>query len=193
LIDVFKQKIKENLSPKRVEHSLNVAQLASDLAKNYGLDPKKAEIAGLLHDCAKEIPYPLLLGKAEQFGLEFDDIEKKSPELLHSIIGAEVAFEEFGIKDPEILSAIAKHTTGSKEMSPLDQIIYIADYLDPLRDYQNVELIKHLAFKDLDLAVTEISKEVLNFLTKREILIHPKTVECWNFHLEKGKGKHGNK
>ncbi|MFC1596031.1 bis(5'-nucleosyl)-tetraphosphatase (symmetrical) YqeK [Candidatus Margulisiibacteriota bacterium] len=182
MIDVFKDKLRETLSPRRFSHSLEVARIASELAKNYGLDPQKAEIAGLLHDCAKEIPFPLLLSKADQYGLEIDDIEKTDPKLLHALVGALVAYEEFGIKDDDILSAISKHTTGSREMSPLDQIIYVADYIDPLRNFQNIELIKELAYTDLNKAVCQTAKQILDFLNTRNMVIHPKTVECLNNH-----------
>jgi len=185
MIDVFKEKLKTVLSEKRFAHSLEVAQIASELARNYGVDPRKAEIAGLLHDCAKEIPFPLLLQKADRYGLELDEIERQSPELLHALIGAEVAYEEFGIKDPDILSAIAKHTTGSKDMSALDEVIYIADYLDPLRNYQNLHVVRELAFKDIKQAVSQTAREVLNYLIKRDVLIHPRTLECWNTYVEK--------
>ncbi|MFH1429362.1 MAG: bis(5'-nucleosyl)-tetraphosphatase (symmetrical) YqeK [Candidatus Margulisiibacteriota bacterium] len=185
MIESIKKRIKDVLSEKRYAHTLKVAQIASELAKNYGIDPEKAEIAGLLHDCAKEIPLPLLLSKAEQYGVELDEIERQNPALLHAIVGAQVAYNEFGIKDEDILSAIAKHTTGSKEMSALDQIIYVADYLDPLRNYQNVELIKELAMTDLDLAVGKTAGEILKYLKIRDALIHPNTLECENNYAKK--------
>ena len=185
MISALTDQLKKRLSPARYEHSIEVASIASRLASHYGLDPQKAEIAGLLHDCAKEIPFPLLYAHAEKSGRMLDEIEMKNPKLLHALVGADIAFHEFGIKDHDILSAIAKHTTGSKAMSPLDQIVYVADYLDPLRELDNLALLQKLAYTNLDLAVSKIAGEMIQYLTDRERLIHPNTIECWNVHVEK--------
>ena len=131
--DEMCRKLKQKLNDKRYIHSIGVEYTAANLAFLYGEDVKRARIAGLLHDCAKCIPTDEKLKKAKKLGIPINSSEKANPDLLHGKLGAYYAKEKFGIKDEEILSAITYHTTGKPEMTLLEKIIFVADYIEPNR------------------------------------------------------------
>ncbi len=179
------EKLKEMLDEERFTHSLAVAELAAKLAERHGYDPAKAELAGLVHDCAKCMSPALLIKKIYEYGVELDEIERRYPALWHPIVSAYVAKEEFGVEDEEILRAIRLHTTGDGEMSLLDKIIYIADYADPTRGYPESDKVRRLAFRDLDEALLETSKQkIIYVLGKGRVMIHPRTVAAHNSAVE---------
>ncbi|MDO5389349.1 MAG: bis(5'-nucleosyl)-tetraphosphatase (symmetrical) YqeK [Clostridia bacterium] len=128
-MELITSKLHSVLTPKRYIHTLGVAQESLQLAKRYGIDPDKAYMAGLLHDCAKCLTDEEKLELCEKYELELDDILKSQPDLTHSFLGAKIAEKEYGIKDKEILNAISYHTTGRPNMSMLEKKIFIEYYI----------------------------------------------------------------
>ena len=116
----------------------------------YGEDIEKAQVAGLLHDCAKCIPNDKKIRMCKERQIEISKVELKSPFLLHSKLGAYLAKEKYGVEDPDILSAIMWHTTGRPNMTRLEKIVFTADYIEPQRcKAENLPQVRRLAFHDL--------------------------------------------
>ncbi|MBQ4232547.1 MAG: bis(5'-nucleosyl)-tetraphosphatase (symmetrical) YqeK, partial [Lachnospiraceae bacterium] len=132
-INDMKKRLKDDLSKKRYEHTLGVAYTAASMAMCYGEDVNKAYIAGLLHDSAKCLSDKEKLKSAKKYKVTVTDAERENLELLHAKLGAEFAFDYYEVEDEEILSAIRCHTTGKADMSPLEEILFIADYIEPNR------------------------------------------------------------
>jgi predicted HD superfamily hydrolase involved in NAD metabolism len=172
----LQNKLKQALSEMRYRHSLGVQQTAVELALRFGVDAQKAAMAGLLHDCAREIPNDRLLKRAKEFGIVFGSLEQCSTVLLHAAVGAYVAGVEYGVLDEEIHSAIALHTTGGPNMSKLDKIIFLADFIEPNREYPGVEALRKLADIDLDRAVLAAFDQTLHYLVEKKMVIHPASV-----------------
>lgn len=137
----------------RYAHTLRVARFAVRLAGRYGEDTGRARLAGMLHDLARLFPPEVLLAESRARGLAIDDFDREHPRVLHARLGAELAREQFGVDDERVLSAIRAHTLGSSSMSRLDAIIYLADSLEPGRDFVERTQLEHLAFQDLDAAM----------------------------------------
>ena len=138
----------------RYEHSVRVARCAELLAQRHYLDAGKARVAGMLHDLARLYSGPRLLDECERREIPIGEFERHNPIVLHAPLGAALARDEFGIDDPDVLSAIAKHTLGDAEMSPLDCILYLADSLEPGRDFAEREDLWNLALSDLRAAMS---------------------------------------
>ena len=178
------QKIQMRMSEQRFKHVLGVEETAVALAKKYGASPEKASIAALTHDYAKERP-------DEEFKMVIvrDGFD---PELLnynnaiwHGLVGASFVERELGITDAEILHAIRVHTTGAAKMSLLYKIIYVADYIEPGRDFPGVQDARAIAWADLDEAVAFETKHTLAHLLAQEQQIYPKTIETYNYWVAK--------
>lgn len=153
----------------RYEHTLGVEFTAASLAMRYGVDIDKAEIAGLLHDCAKCIDDEDKFDDCKKYKIELTDVEKRNPFLIHSKLGAVYANKLYGIDDEEVISAIRFHTTGKPDMTLLEKIIFIADYIEPGRDKApNLKEIRQMAFIDIDEAMYMILKDTLDYLDKGE-------------------------
>ncbi len=176
----MKDKLKEMLKPKRYRHSLGVAESAVMLAKRHGCDEEKAYIAGLLHDAAKNISKEDSLRLCYEYGIKLNEVERRNPSLLHAPLGVEVVKREFGINDIEILSAIKCHTVGKAGMSLLDKIIYVADMIEPSRDYPGVDHLRKTAMDDIDEATLEGLKSSIEVNLKKGALIHPDSIAAWN-------------
>ena len=156
----IKKDLKNLLSEKRFEHTLGVEYTSACLAMRYGADMEKARMAGLLHDCAKYLSADDKIAYSKRFGMPMSKYEKKNPELLHAKLGACFAHTKYGVTDPEILSAITWHTTGKPDMSLLDKIVYVADYLEPNRNQApNLPEVRELAFRDLDDCLCQILED----------------------------------
>lgn len=176
-------KLSQTLSGKRFRHSLGVSQTAGELASRFAEDVPKAKLAGLLHDCARSIPSNNLLQMAEVFAIVVNDVERCQPVLLHAPIGACLARREYGIDDPDILKAIALHTTGGRDLSKLDKIIYLADFIEPSRDFPGIDKLRSLALYNLDAAMLAAYDKSLHYVIEQGELIHPATVEGRNYLL----------
>jgi nicotinate-nucleotide adenylyltransferase len=160
------------LGGKRLLHTLNVGYLSAHLADVFGCDKNKALIAGALHDCAKELPIEEQTELAKRYSGDLFT-EKK---LLHSPAGAAFAMEQLGIEDREILDAICYHTTGRGDMSVLEKIVYLADKIEPSRDYTDLTPIRAAAEKDLDSAMRMTASSVRDKFVSQGRDIHPMTV-----------------
>ncbi len=161
----IKEKLRHKLGMGRFEHTMGVAYTAACLAMRYGASQEDAEIAGLLHDCAKQYDNDTLLKKCTKHGLPISEAERKNPSLLHAKLGAYLAQHKYDVEDPKILDAIRYHTTGRPEMSLLEKIVYVADYIEPRRfKAPNLEKIRRLAFQDLDRTIYEIMSDTLDYL-----------------------------
>ncbi|AEV69586.1 bis(5'-nucleosyl)-tetraphosphatase (symmetrical) YqeK [Acetivibrio clariflavus] len=180
-IQQIHDRLKEVLSPKRFKHSLGVMETAVKLAAQYGVDAKKAELAGLLHDCAREMAVEDILKICRQNNIKMDDISLMQPKLLHGPAGSIVAREVYGIEDEEILSAIYCHTTGRKNMSTLDKIIFLADYIEPGRDFPGVDKVREAVFEDLDKGMVVSLMGIIRHLVEKRGLIQIDTIDTWNF------------
>lgn len=180
----LKKKIKKVLDRERYQHTLGVAYTASSLAMRYGLDPERLFQAGLLHDCAKNIPNPEKYTLCRKYGIELNNTEKKAPYLLHSKLGAYLAEHTYGIRDAEILNAIRYHTTGRPGMSLPEEIIFTADYIEPNRDRApNLREIRQRAFVDLESAIVEILEDTLYYLEKGDRPIDPMTRQTYEYYI----------
>ena len=179
----LQKKIKEELSEDRYEHTIGVMYTAESLAMRYGVDMTKAAVAGLLHDCAKCIPNAQKLKMCKKNGIEITDMEVKNPSLLHAKLGAYLAEEMYGVDDPEILSAIKWHTTGKPDMSMMDIIIYMADYIEPNRDKApNLREIRKLCFENIEEALYQVLEGTLSYLGNHPEMIDPMTKISYDFY-----------
>ncbi len=169
------------LSERRYHHSLGVAETALKLAKRYGANEEKAYLAGLVHDCAKEIPAEESIRLLQNdYGIKPDGMSMRNPRLLHGILGASIAQSRFGIYDPEILDAIRYHTTGKAGMGLLSCIVYIADFIEPNRAYRDVEYLRELTFKNLKEGMLFAVDFTIKDLVDKGRTIHPDTLHCRN-------------
>ena len=181
-IPEFREKLQKKLNPGRYEHSLSVAFTCICLAMRYGYDMDKAELAGLMHDCGKRYSDDIILKKCLKHGLEVTDAEYKALPVLHAKYGAWLAEHKYQITDREILDAIGCHTTGRPEMTTLDKILYIADYIEPRRyKAENLPIIRKMAFEDLDGTMYAILSGTLEYLDKKGGNIDPMTVEAYEY------------
>lgn len=163
----IREELQKKLSPGRYEHTLGVSYTCMALAMRYGCDLEQAELAGLLHDCAKRYDDAAIIEKCAQKGVELTESELRAPAVIHARLGAWMAEHKYGITDPEILSAIACHTTGKPAMSLLDKILYVADYIEPGRNKApRLPELRKLAFEDLDGALYHILAGTLDYLAQ---------------------------
>lgn len=181
----MREQLENKLTKKRYEHSIGVSYTAASMAMVHGADVEKAAIAGLLHDCAKCYPAEEKLKRCKKHGLPVNKYEKKNPELLHAKLSAYYAKTKYEVCDEEILSAITWHTTGKANMSILDKIIYIADYIEPNRKMlPEMDIIRREAFTDLDACLIHILKNTIEYLMEREPdSIDSITLETYQFYV----------
>jgi len=183
--------LKKNLIEKRYIHILGVADIAKKLAKLNGISEEKAEIAGLAHDIAKNLSKVRMKEIIEENNIILSAVEKDNANLWHSIIGAIESKNKLGIEDEEILDSIRWHTTGKENMSILTKIIYIADMIEPSRNFDGVENIRKITFEDLDMGVYYGLTRSIEFLLIKNLLIDENTIKARNYFLfdSKFKGK----
>ena len=178
-IMMFRKRLQNRLSPMRYEHSLSVSFTCMSLAMRYGYDMNKAELAGLMHDCGKRYSDEVILKKCLKHGIPVSESENKALAVLHAKYGAWLAENKYQIRDEEILSAIACHTTGKPDMTVLDKILYIADYIEPRRyKAENLPQMRAMAYVDLDQTMFAILDSTLEYLTKKGGSIDPMTREA---------------
>ena len=162
----MEQKLAKHLDEDRMRHTLGVMYTAAGLAMVHGCSLEKAQVAGLLHDCAKCIPNKKKLKLCLENQIPMTEYEEKNPFILHAKLGAFLARKKYGVEDEEILEAITWHTTGKPDMSLLDKIIYLADYIEPGRDKASrLPYIRKLAFQDLDECMYQVLKDTLEYLS----------------------------
>jgi len=167
----------------RYRHSIGVANTAACLAMRYGVSMEDAYIAGLLHDCAKCLSDEELLLRCRKYNIPITEYEAQSPYLLHGKLGAFYAKERYNIEDEDICSAIKYHTTGRARMSPLEEIIFIADYIEPLRNKAaDLDEVRKLVFVDIKKAVYVVTKDTLEYLKSMNKPIDPQTVVTYEYY-----------
>lgn len=177
-------KLKTMITNKRYIHSLGVEYTAAALAMVHGADVNKARLAGLLHDCAKGLSASDKLEKAKKHKLPISEYEEKNPDMLHAKLGAYYAAKRFDVSDKEVISAITWHTTGRPDMTLLDKIIFVADYIEPNRKMiKDMEIIRKEAFSDIDLAVIHILKNTIDYLETDGKEMDFATIETYNHYL----------
>ena len=187
-ITEMKKKLKKELDKNRYEHTKGVMYTAGCIAMAHGDDYKKAMLAGLLHDCAKCIPTETKFELCEKYHVILSESEVKNPSLIHAKLGAALAEHLYEVTDPEILHAIKVHTTGMPDMSLLDKILFVADYMEPGRnEAPNLEVIRELAFGDLDACVAQILYDTLKYLSGKKGAIDPMTEMTYKFYKDNRK------
>ena len=177
LKEKIKQDLKESLSKHRYTHVLGVAAKARELASQYGGDLDQAEVAGLLHDAAKQKPLEEMQQLARRsFGDSLPAAVMSAGGLLHGYAAVTIARETYGIQDETLLAALAHHTTGAEHMGTLEKIIFIADYIEVNRDFDGVETLRQLAAADLNRAVLAGDDSTISHLLAQEKTIYAGTV-----------------
>ena len=182
-IQEIQEILKKRLSEDRYNHSVGAMKKAVELAKKYGENEKDAELAGLIHDIAKEMGKQEIEDYVKAHNIELDEIEKAQLNLAHGKIGANIAKEEFGANE-KIQNAIKYHTMGNVAMNQFDKIIYIADKIEDTRTYEELEKVTELAGKSLDEAILYILDFTTQKCIRKQIAIHPDTILLRN-HLLK--------
>ena len=178
-------KLKKYLDEDRLWHTLGVMQMSASLAIRYDYPMERAQLAGLLHDCAKCIPAKKKLKICKDNKIPVTDFEREHTFLLHAKVGAWVAREKYGVTDPEILSAITWHTTGKENMTLLEKIVYIADYIEPARNKApRLAEIRKIAFENLDLCMYEILHDTLEYLDDDPQDIDQATIQAYNYYSD---------
>ena len=191
--DCIKKTLKESLSEERYNHTLGTADCALKLAKKYGLDEKKAYLAGLLHDCAKCKSNDELLKIIKQELKNIDEGELQNHKTLHAPVGEYFARTMYNIDDSEILNAIRYHTIGRVNMSLFEKIIFLADKIEEnTRDKKYSEEIWQILDKNkgetgLDMALFRCFSETIKSLVNRELKICKTTIDVYNELLDKVK------
>lgn len=181
--DFFENEVKKYVDEKRFIHSKGVAQTAYLLAKKYGEDCKKAYFAGLVHDIAKNFDYEKQLKFSKNIKLSKD--EKEYKKMLHAPAGAGFLKENYGIKDKKVLNGVRFHTKGDPNMTLFDKIIYLADYVEPSRNYNGVKELRQAVFSDIEKGLLLSCDETLKMLVERKNKISPCLIELRNSIIEK--------
>ena len=186
----IKKYLKKHLTKERYHHTVGVAYTAMSMAMKYNPQPDnnefmiKAEIAGLLHDCAKCMDNDKKIRICNKNQISYSKIEAENPYLLHGKVGAYIARKEFDILDEDILNAITWHTTGRPAMSLLEKIIFVADYIEPSRrPIPELNLIRQLAFTDIDQAVIKMLENTLKYLNEKGNPIDDMTQKTYDSYI----------
>lgn len=181
--------VKKQLTERRYVHTIGVMETAIKLARKYGADEKKAELAAIFHDYAKYRPKEEMEKCIVEEYLPAD-LLTANIELWHAPVGAFLVEKEAGIKDNEILDAIRYHTTGRAGMTRLEKIIFLADYIEPGRKFPGVDEVRQLAEEDLDLALIKALQNTISFLLGKNQPIYPDTFHTYNDLVINRRRKH---
>ena len=187
--------LKSRLDPERFMHTQGVMYTSSALAMAHGVSVERARIAGLLHDCAKYMRGQVIIDASREAGVEVTEFDEKNPSILHAKLGAKYARTRYGVEDKEILSAIEFHTTGKPEMTKLEQIVYIADFIEPNRDselsdnsdnYEEFDpsQIRKTAFTNLDECCYLIMHFMVSKLINSGKLMDKTTLLAYNYYKQ---------
>lgn len=184
-VQKWQSKIESRIGTKRMEHTMRVVETAQKLAAHYGVDVEKAKTAAFFHDCAKIRDEKELLDRAKDYGLVLSEEMKAVPQIIHSYLGAIVAQTDYGINDIDVLNAIRYHTTGRAQMSNLEKIIFLADYIEPGRSFPGVEQARALAMNNVDEAMLYCLSHTISYLLEQDEMIALETIKARNYLLEK--------
>ncbi|MEI3199472.1 MAG: bis(5'-nucleosyl)-tetraphosphatase (symmetrical) YqeK [Lachnospiraceae bacterium] len=181
----LEKKLKKYMDEERFIHTQGVMYTACALAMCHNADMNQARLAGLLHDCAKCIPNSKKLKICQRENIPVSAAEEASPDLLHAKLGVYISKEKYGVTDREVRQAVRYHTTGRPEMTLLEKIIYIADYIEPGRDKApNLPTVRRLAFQDLDETMYVILKDTLEYLEHGSGTIDATTRQACRYYQE---------
>lgn len=173
LIDV-KNRLSAVIRKKRLCHTMMTCCEAVKLAAHYGADTKKARLAAMLHDCIK-LPNKELLEYCDERFIDVSEEERLNPYLIHSRLGAALASEEYGVADPEVISAIRSHTLGRVGMTLMDKIIYVADKIEPTRDFEGVQEMRETAYRDINKAMLMVMQHSADYTAASGRKVNPAT------------------
>ena len=188
--EFYTQHIRERLGDYRFKHSVNVSREAIRLARRYGGDEEKAELAGLLHDVMKDAGKKEQLAIIEKYGVKLNEVELQAPKLWHAIAGAVYVKKVLRIRDKDIVNAVRYHTTARAGMTLLEKIVYIADYTSEERDYKGVEKMRKASNVSLEYAMEEALAFGIEARAEEHTAIHPDTFAAYNeIMLEKKENK----
>ena len=181
----MRKKLKKALTKERYEHTKGVMYTAAALAMAYEYDIQRAMIAGLLHDCCKCMSPEENISICDEHHVLLTQVEYDNPALIHAKAGSVYAQTNYGINDPEILHAIRVHTTGEPDMTLLDKILFVSDYIEPGRDKAaNLTEIRRLAFSDINQCVAKILYDTLHFLNQKKGVIDPQTSITYEYYQQ---------
>lgn len=185
-LDMSRDQLIKNLEQKvtkeRLKHMISVEETCIRLAHLNHYDAKKAGLAGLLHDYAKNLSDSEFIHLIDKYQLG-EELKQWNNNIWHGLVGTYKIQEDLGITDKEILQAIRYHTTGSSQMTLLDKIVYVADYIEPSRDFPGVDKARKLADISLDKAVAYETAQTIRYLVKKRIPIHPQTLQTYNAYI----------
>ena len=174
--------LQQSLKPKRYEHSVRVYRTALQMAEQYHADTEKVAVAALIHDCGRQISKEASAAKARELGIPVDPVEEAQPILLHAKLGVYYAIHKYGVSpdDREVLDAIRYHSTGTADMTQTAKIVFLADLIEPGRDFEGVEAIREASFEDLDRGMLLSYDNTIRYLLEDGLLIHPDAVAGYN-------------
>lgn len=184
ITEEMKSDILNRIGEKRYNHTIRVRDTAVELAKIYNVDLEKAYVAGMLHDCAKIRDEKELIEVSFDYGLNLTDDMEKAPQIIHSFLGAIISEKKYGIEDEDILNAIRFHTTGRENMSDLEKIVFLANYIEPMRNFSGVDKARKLACEDLNKAMMYSLNNTILFLCNKDEYIALNTIKARNYILE---------
>ena len=182
-LNQMEEKLNNTLSERRYKHSIGVMEAAVKMAEHFGADVEKARIAGLLHDCAKEIDKDEALKMCDELGILIDEEKRVQKGLLHADLGAELMKREYGIDDAEIYSAVKCHTMGKRDMSMLDKILYLADFIEVnRREFDGLSELRRICFEDLDEAMLFAINLSISFVLSKGKTLHKQTTDTKEYY-----------
>ena len=187
--DKLYNEVKQQLSEKRFNHSKAVVKRALEYAKIYNVDAETIKLVAIAHDIAKELSEEEIAKCIEKYGIKLDEIEKQNKDLLHAKLGAYICKNEFGFTE-DMANAVKYHTTGKANMSLLEKIIYLADATEETRTYipnTYAEIIK----QDINKGIIEVCKFVINHIMESNKIIHPNSIQCYNYYINMCKYENG--
>ncbi len=175
--------VKNALSEKRFRHSEGVVKRALEYAEIYDVDKETVKCVAIAHDIAKELPENDVKTFIERYSIDLDEIEKNNKNLIHAKVGAYICKNKFNFTD-DMANSVMYHTTGRANMSLLEKVIYLADATDENRGYEDINYYVDLVKKNIDDAMVQVSKWVIGHLLENEMIIHPDSIECYNYYLK---------
>jgi predicted HD superfamily hydrolase involved in NAD metabolism len=176
----IEDRLRRELAPEDFSHCQRTAETAARLAEMHSADRERARLAGLVHDVAKGLGDEALLSLAVEHGLPVNSVERKKPYLLHAAVGVKMLISHYGVGDRQVLQAVERHTFGARKMSKLDKIIYLADVIEPARDFEGLERVRRLAETDLDAGFAAAYQGQVISIVRRGGYLHPQTLTVWN-------------
>lgn len=181
-ISDIRKMVKSVLDPMRFEHTLGVSYTAACLGMVWGVDPLKCELAGLLHDCAKCYSHEEQIRGCNDNLIALTDEELLAPQIIHAKYGSFLAETVYGVDDQDILNAIKYHTTGRAQMSMLEKIIYVSDFIEPMRDKSKcLKEARQEAFRDLDRCMVIILLDTFEYLEQTGKPVDSNSFEAYNY------------